>query len=144
GQAPVAGDALRQPLGVDVREPEDDSRGHDERRDVAGLLRVSAGARDENGERDDRPVDESREPLPERCATHSGISVGVYQRCTLCDGSSVISSFDRVSVTTSDFTDATAPIGTVTSRRPHKWPRSRTKSVMWSVSSTRKPSTSPM
>src|SRR5262249_14595291 len=66
-----------------------------------------------------------------------------YQRWTRCDRNAPTSFFERLSVTASDSSDATAPIGSVTSRGPHRWPRSITKCVMWSVSSTRNPSTSP-
>src|SRR4029453_15353629 len=59
------------------------------------------------------------------------------------DESPPTSSFVSVSVTASVSTRATAPIGIVTSRLPHRWPRSRTKWVMASSLSTRNPSTWP-
>ena len=46
-------------------------------------------------------------------------------------------------MTASVWTLATALIGIVTSRRPHKWPRSSTKCVMASSSATTNPSTRP-
>src|SRR5262249_21986495 len=52
-------------------------------------------------------------------------------------------SLDSATCTTSVSTLATAPIGMLTSFRPQRWPRSRTKCVMCSSAPTTKPSTSP-
>src|SRR6185312_14995313 len=60
-----------------------------------------------------------------------------FQRWTRTAGRSPTSSFEIRSVTLSDSTFATAPIGIVTSRRPQRWPRSSTKWVISSPSTTR-------
>jgi hypothetical protein len=58
-QTPVARNALSERVRVDVCEPEHNRRREDEDRDVTGRMWIRPRTGHENGERDDRPVDEA-------------------------------------------------------------------------------------
>ena len=56
-------------------EPEDDAGDYDQRGDLAGVVRIRLGPRDEDREDDDRAVDETAEPLPQRVTTDTAHTV---------------------------------------------------------------------
>ena len=60
--------AVREPVRIDVREPKDECRDDDERRNAPWGVRVDLGSGDDSGEHDDRAVDEPAETLAERLA----------------------------------------------------------------------------
>jgi hypothetical protein len=70
-QAPVAGDASSEPVRVHVGKPEHDRGRDDERGYVTGFVRKGLCARDEDGECDDRAVDEAGEALAHRRAAEA-------------------------------------------------------------------------
>ena len=59
----VVGDGVRERVGVDVREPEDDDGDGHEAGDVPRFVFECLGPRDDDCEDEDRPVDEASEPL---------------------------------------------------------------------------------
>jgi hypothetical protein len=59
----LAGDAVRYAVRIHVGEPEDRRRHDDEDGDAAGIVGIGPRTCDQDGEHDDRPVDEAAEPL---------------------------------------------------------------------------------
>ena len=70
----VVADAVRERVGVHVREPENGGRDGDQRGDARGGVGIGLRSRDDHREDHDRPVDEAAEPLADPHATGLGLA----------------------------------------------------------------------